>query len=214
MTHNNVARFLSLSAASAGVLLLTACGAGGTTPGAAAPLPAPAGTEAPSSTTTPHASTSGSGEPEVAAAAAKRTDGLCKAGDVKLALGNGDAGAGSVYRPLLITNISSRPCTIQGFPGVSYVAGEDGHQVGKAAFRVGTKGSVVKLNKGQTAAADLRFVNAQNFDPAVCRPTDVTGLRIYLPQETSAKFLPAPGLGCAGTAIPGDQLEVKTVHSA
>lgn len=215
MTHNTVARVLSLSAASAGVLLLAACGTGGTTPGAAAPLQAPAGTEAPSSTTTPHASTSGSGGPEVAAAAAaKSTDGLCKAGDVKLALGTGDAGAGSVYRPLLITNISSHPCTIQGFPGVSYVAGEDGHQVGKAAFRTGTKGSVVKLNKGQTAAADLRFVNAQNFDPAVCKPTDVTGLRIYLPQETAAKFLPAPGLGCAGTAIPGDQLEVKTVHPA
>jgi len=215
MTHTHISRLLSVAAASAGVLLLAACGAGGTTTGAAGPLPVK--TDTPSTTTTTiqapaPAPAKNAGEPEVAAAVAKLPDGLCKAGDVKLALGNGDAGAGSVFRPLLITNVSALPCTIQGFPGVSYVAGDDGHQVGKAAFRVGTKGNAVKLNKGQTAAADLRFVNALNFDPAVCRPADVTGLRIYLPQETAAKFLPAPGTGCAGTAIPGEQLEVKTVH--
>jgi hypothetical protein len=218
MTRAHVSRILSISAASAGVLLLAACGAGGTMTGAAGSAQAPAGTEAPSAqpttTTTVQAPAGGSGQPEVAAEAAKRTDGLCKAGDVKLSLGDGDAGAGSVFRPLLITNVSSRRCTIQGFPGVSYVAGEDGHQVGKAAFRAGTKGSAVKLNKGQTAAADLKFVNVQNFDPAVCKPTDVTGLRIYLPQETAAKFLPAPGTGCASSAIPGDQLEVQTAHRA
>src|SRR5437899_967717 len=65
-----------------------------------------------------------------------------------------------------------------------------------------------------TAAADLKLVNVQNFDPAVCKPTDVTGLRVYLPQETAAKFLPAPGTGCASSAIPGDQLEVQTAHRA
>ncbi len=211
MTRSHVSRFLSVSAVSASVLLLAACGTGGTTTGAAGPAPASTGTDAPAPTST--VTTNGSGQPEVVAAT-KRTDGLCKAGDVKLALGQGDAGAGSVFRPLLITNVSARPCTIQGFPGVSYVAGDDGHQVGKAAFRTGTKGAAVKLEKGQTAAADLRFVNALNFDPAVCRPTDVTGLRIYLPQETAAKFLPAPGTGCAGTGIPGEQLEVKTVHRA
>ena len=217
MTHGLVSRFLSISAASAGVLLLAACGAGGTTTAAAGPSPTSAGTEAPSTqsmTTTTQAPAGGSGAPEVAAAAANHADGLCKAGDVKLSLGNGDAGAGSAFRPLLITNVSARPCTIQGFPGVSYVAGTDGHQVGKAAFRTGTKGNAVKLTTGQTAAADLRFVNALNFDPAVCKPTEVTGLRIYLPQETAAKFLPAPGTGCAGTAIPGDQLEVKSAHLA
>jgi hypothetical protein len=96
---------------------------------------------------------------------------------------------------------------------VSYVAGADGHQVGPAAFREGTKGNAVKLNQGQSAAADLQFVNVQNFDPAVCKPTEVTGLRIYLPQETASNFLPAPGTGCAGDKIPGNQLAVKTVHT-
>ena len=111
-------------------------------------------------------------------------------------------------------NVSAKPCLIQGFPGVSYVAGDDGHQVGKDAFREGTKGNAVKLDPGQTAAADIQFVNVHNFDPGTCQPTAVKGLRIYLPQETASNFVPSEGTGCAGTKIPGNQLAVKTVHPA
>ncbi|WP_353074098.1 DUF4232 domain-containing protein [Amycolatopsis carbonis] len=141
-------------------------------------------------------------------------NGLCKAGDVTLSLGQGDAGAGSVYRPILIKNSSSKPCSIQGFPGVSYVTGDDGHQVGPAAFREGTKGNAIKLQPGQSAAADVQFAQVANFDPAVCKPTSVKGLRVYLPQETASKFLPDPGTGCAGDKLPGNQLAVKTVRPA
>lgn len=139
---------------------------------------------------------------------------LCAAADVKLALGRGDAAAGSRYRPLLITNVSGKGCTLQGFPGVSYVAGDDGHQVGNPASREGTEGDAVKLADGETAAADIQFVNVHNYDPSVCKPTPVRGLRIYLPQETASSFVPAPGTGCAGTGIPGNQLSVTTIRPA
>jgi hypothetical protein len=85
-------------------------------------------------------------------------------------------------------------------------------QVGKDAFREGTKGTAVKLDPGQTAAADIQFVNVRNYDPGTCQPTAVKGLRIYLPQETASNFVPAEGTGCASTKIPGNQLSVKTVH--
>ncbi|HET6711545.1 DUF4232 domain-containing protein [Amycolatopsis sp.] len=208
-----LSRLFPVVAASAGVLVLSACGGGGTTNAASSSTPSTS--ETPTATTTVTTATSSPASTPAAPPAAQPVDnGLCKAGDVKLALGQGDAGAGSVYRPLLITNASSKPCTIQGFPGVSYVAGEDGHQVGKDAFREGTKGNAVKLNPGQTAAADIQFVNVRNFDPAMCQPTPVKGLRIYLPQETASNFVPSDGTGCAGTKIPGNQLAVKTVHPA
>jgi hypothetical protein len=139
---------------------------------------------------------------------------LCKAADVSLSLGQGDAGAGSSYRPLDIKNTSGKPCTIQGFPGISYVGGENGQQVGPAASRSGEKGAAIKLNPGQSAAADIQFVNVQNFDPATCKPTPVKGLRVYLPQETASKFLADPSTGCTAATLPGDQLSVKTVHRA
>ncbi len=213
MVRTKLSRLFPVVAASAGVLALAACGSGGTTPAASSSTPSTSAS--PTSTTVTTTASSPAGTPLVAPPVAQPADnGLCKSGDVKLALGQGDAGAGSVYRPLLITNSSSKPCTIQGFPGVSYVAGADGHQVGKDAFREGTKGNAVKLNPGQTAAADLRLVNVQNFDPGACQPTPVKGLRVYLPQETASNFLPTDGTGCAGTNIPGNQLSVKTVHPA
>jgi hypothetical protein len=213
MVRTKLTRLLPVVAASAGVLALSACGSGGTTPAASSSTPS---STSPAATTTVTTATSSpaSSAPAAPPVAQPADDGLCKAGDVKLSLGQGDAGAGSVYRPLLITNSSSKPCTIQGFPGVSYVAGSDGHQVGKDAFREGTKGNAVKLNPGQTAAADIQFVNVGNFDPGTCQPTSVKGLRIYLPQETASNFVPNEGTGCASTKIPGNQLAVKTIHPA
>ncbi|WP_370444825.1 DUF4232 domain-containing protein [Amycolatopsis sp. CA-128772] len=213
MARTKLTRLFPVVAASAGVLALAACGSGGTTPAASSSTPSSA---SPTATTTVTTATSSpaSSAPAAPPVAQPADNGLCKAGDVKLSLGQGDAGAGSRYRPLLITNSSAKPCTIQGFPGVSYVAGTDGHQVGKDAFREGGKGNAVKLNPGQTAAADIQFVNVGNFDPGACQPTQVKGLRIYLPQETASNFVPDEGTGCAGTKIPGNQLAVKTVHPA
>ena len=206
-----LSRLFPVVAASAGVLALSACGGGGTTNAASSSTPSSSPTATTTVTTATSSPTSTPAAPPVAQPA---DNGLCKSGDVKLSLGQGDAGAGSVFKPLLITNSSAKPCTIQGFPGVSYVAGADGHQVGKDAFREGTKGNAVKLNPGQTAAADIQFVNVQNFDPGTCQPTPVKGLRIYLPQETASNFVPSDGTGCASTKIPGNQLSVKTVHPA
>lgn len=209
-----LSRLFPVLAASAGVLALSACGGGGTTNAASSSTPSTT-SESPTATTTVTTATSSPASTPAPPPAAQPADnGLCKAGDVKLSLGQGDAGAGSTFRPLLIKNTSSKPCMIQGFPGVSYVGGTDGHQVGKDAFREGTKGNAVKLNPGQTAAADIQFVNVQNFDPGTCQPTQVKGLRIYLPQETASNFVPSEGTGCASTKIPGNQLAVKTVHPA
>jgi hypothetical protein len=135
----------------------------------------------------------------------------CKVADLKLSLGGGDAAAGTMYRELRFTNKGSRTCTIQGFPGVSYVAGNDGHQVGPAAFRDGTKGRAISLKPGMTVFAPVGFVQVRNYDPAVCKPTSVRGLRVYPPHEYDSMFVPASGTGCAGTP-PGNQLTVQTIR--
>jgi hypothetical protein len=75
-------------------------------------------------------------------------------------------------------------------PGVSYVAGADGHQVGPAAAMDGERGGAVRLGVGGSAGAPLRLVNVADYDASL--------------------FVPAPGTGCAGTP-PGDQLSVQTL---
>ncbi|WP_255375898.1 DUF4232 domain-containing protein [Saccharomonospora sp. CUA-673] len=136
---------------------------------------------------------------------------LCRAGDLELSLGRGEGATGTHYRPLRFTNTGDAPCALHGFPGVSYVAGDDGHQVGPAAYRAGTKGDPVTLQPGQVAHAPVGFVQVHNYAPADCHPTPVRGLRVYAPQETDAMYLPAPGTGCA-TTPQGHQLTVKTIE--
>ncbi|ANN21313.1 hypothetical protein SD37_40905 [Amycolatopsis orientalis] len=201
-----------LIAGTAGLLLLSACGSESTPvaqSSSATPSSSAADTSAAPSATS--SSPAPAQQPAQGSGPAPKDDGLCKAGDVKLSVADGDAAAGTVYRKLVITNSSGHACTIQGFPGISYVTGADGHQVGEPAYRDGTKGEAVKLNNGESASADVGFVNVRNYDEAVCKPTETRGLRVYLPQETASNFVPLQGLGCAGK-IPGNQLTVKTVH--
>jgi hypothetical protein len=134
----------------------------------------------------------------------------CSTAELAGSLGPGEGAAGSVYRTLLLTNTGGRACELTGFPGVSYVTGDGGEQVGPAAAMSGGRGGPVRLAAGAAAGAELKLVDVANYDAAVCRPTPVRGLRVYPPGDTAALFVPAEGTGCAGTP-PGDQLSVQTL---
>ncbi|GAA1213614.1 DUF4232 domain-containing protein [Prauserella alba] len=217
--------------AGAAILALVLAGCGGPagssdSPGTqqAAPSAAPAGNgsgESPAATADKPTGTSAAGDgsppqqdaPKQAVPTHERAGAgdTCLAADLELSLGRGQGTAGTHYRPLRFTNVSDSPCVIHGFPGVSYVAGDDGHQVGAAAHRTGNKGAPVTLQPGRTAHADVGFVQVRNYDPAECKPTPVRGLRVYPPHETNSMFVKAPGTGCA--EFPGgQQLTVATVQ--
>ncbi len=137
----------------------------------------------------------------------------CGTSELRASLGQAEGAAGSVIVPLVLTNAGARTCELRGFPGVSYVAGADGHQVGPAAAMSGPRGAEVVLRPGAAAAAQLQLVNVANFDAAVCRPTPVRGLRVYPPGDTAALYVERAGTGCAGTP-PGEQLSVQTLKPA
>ncbi|MGW1676342.1 DUF4232 domain-containing protein [Saccharopolyspora sp. NPDC002376] len=141
----------------------------------------------------------------------------CKARDLQLSFGESDGAAGSVYRPLIFTNSSGRTCVMQGFPGVSYVGGEDGHQIGAPAFRDGKKGEVISLAPGSKASAMIKFTNVENYDSGECRPEPAKGLRIYPPHDTASMFIPFEygQNGCANPNMANDhhQLTVQTVQA-
>jgi hypothetical protein len=135
----------------------------------------------------------------------------CGSAELEVSLGATDGAAGTIYHALVFTNSGPRSCTIQGFPGVSFVAGDDGHQVGQAARRNGDKGPVVTLVPGATATAPVGFVNVGALGPR-CRPTPARGLRVYPPHNTAAEFVPLESTACAGTTGPSTHLTVGTVH--
>lgn len=136
----------------------------------------------------------------------------CTTGELRGALGPADAGAGSVFRPLLLTNTGTRTCELVGYPGVSYVAGDDGHQVGPAAEMDGPRTAQVNLAPGKAAVAQLRLVNVHNFDDAACKPVAVRGVRVYPPGDTASLFVPFDGgEGCSANP-PQPQLFVQAVR--
>ncbi|MEJ3651706.1 DUF4232 domain-containing protein [Actinomycetes bacterium KLBMP 9759] len=210
-------RFTVRCAAAVGALLVgaTAACSGGSTPPPAVATPPPAASAAPSSAAAPAGSTPAA-ETKVPAPAEPAQTGnpqRCTTAELAGSLGGGDAAAGSTYRALLLTNKGTRTCELRGYPGVSYVAGDDGHQVGPAAAMDGPRGGEVFIKPGQAVAAQLRLVNVLNYDEAACKPVPVRGLRVYPPGDTASLYIPMEGTGCSATP-PGDQLSVQTVKPA
>lgn len=125
---------------------------------------------------------------------------ICAAVNLTFATGQPDGAAGSVYQPVLLTNKGTTTCTLDGFPGVSFVAGDDGHQVGNAADKDESKpATTVTLAPGAGAQFVVRIARAGNYDSATCQPTAARGLRIYTPGETHSAFLPMDVQACTTT---------------
>ena len=137
---------------------------------------------------------------------------LCEVGDLAVTVEYVDAGAGTVHHALRFTNSGTSTCEIQGFAGVSYVGGDDGHQIGRPAEREGDKGAAITLRPGGQAWAPLAAPRTENYDSATCRPEEARGLRIYPPQEYDSMFVRLSATACANPDLPGEQLKVKTLQ--
>ncbi len=111
-------------------------------------------------------------------------------------LGNANGAAGSVYYTLVLTNHGSVSCVLQGYPGVSFVTGPSGQQVGAAAARIQGSTPAVTLAPGASSGAVLQITDAGNFGSG-CRSTPVAGLRVYAPGQLTSLFVTHADQACA-----------------
>lgn len=119
----------------------------------------------------------------------------------------GSQAAGSTYYKLEFTNLSSRACTVRGYPGVSAIT-TSGRQLGSPAGRNPAHASrIVTIARGGSAVAVLQVTDAHNFPPASCRLVTAAGLRVYAPGATLAKTVSFPFSTCAkaGTVTLHDE---------
>jgi hypothetical protein len=137
----------------------------------------------------------------------------CATSGLKAVLGPAEGTAGSSYLPITFTNISSAGCTLYGYPGVSFVTGSGGSQVGNAANRIplpNGQAHTVSLHPGEVANAVLRVLDSQNFPSSECQPADGRYLRIYPPGQTAALYVRTgfgPDAACASRAVTVLQVE-------
>ncbi|KKD09302.1 DUF4232 domain-containing protein [Streptomyces sp. WM6386] len=160
----NTYRSALLVSAAALLGLLTACGDGGgsasaprTLPGTAAPATSDGTTAAstvePTATAeTPSPATSTSGTPS------RRT--RCHTSELEATLGRNDPGAGQENFPVILTNTSSRTCTLHGYPGAAFVDAS-GEQLGPDPKRTPGTPVTVKLAPGQNAWSGITFSNPE-----------------------------------------------------
>lgn len=133
----------------------------------------------------------------------------CLTAGLRVHLGPGNNDMRGAHVPLRFTNTATQPCTLRGAPGVSYVTGQDGEQVGLPAER-NTDGPVVTVAPGETVSAALFLSSAPRKTPD-CDQVQVGGLRVYPPNNTEPVFVEHDGTACA-PPVDGPFLEVGPVQ--
>ncbi|BCJ37038.1 hypothetical protein Athai_45410 [Actinocatenispora thailandica] len=214
MTISYRTRFGGVACAAAGcaaLLGLAGCSGGGS------PSPGGQHTAAPTpSTTTPAASTSSAASPGPAPtgtgrSAASGGDGsggngahgvaTCTTSQLRVATGQRNGAMGATQVQLVFTNRGGRTCVEAGYPGVSFVTGDQGDQVGSPARRQGGGYSSVTLRPGGTAHATFRYPQVGNLPSGSCKPTTVRGLRVYPPDQKAAVYVPLAVRACTARGV-------------
>lgn len=103
--------------------------------------------------------------------------------------------AGSLYYGLEMTNISTRACTLRGYPRVSGVA-PSGRTLGRPAVRGSGPIRTVTLLPRRSATSTVRIVEVGNYPRARCGPALAAGLRVAPPGETPSSLVPYPFEAC------------------
>ena len=122
-----------------------------------------------------------------------------------------------LHTGLQLRNVGQSSCTLYGYPGVSWVGGSHGPQVGPAATRSQTPvPSTVTLAPGGLASAALDIIEGDGGLPtSQCHPAPVRGLRVYPPGQRAALFLPATydGTGVCTVATPQSLLGIGPMQA-
>jgi hypothetical protein len=124
---------------------------------------------------------------------------------------SGGVAAGSSYYPIVFTNVSAASCTLYGYPGVSFVTGAGGSQIGiPATENPAHPRKLITLSPGQAGHAELQVVDAQNYPPADCGVVTAHWLKVYPPNQTAPVYASFTAQACT-KARP--ILTVETIQS-
>jgi hypothetical protein len=130
-------------------------------------------------------------------------------------LAQGGGAAGSTYVPIDFTNTSASACTLEGYPGVSFVRTPSGGQLGNAATRnPAAAPATVTLAPGGVAHAVIQVAEAGNYSQSACTPVMAHWLKIFPPNQVTAIYARYDVQACSAKlpAKLGSQLAVYVVR--
>jgi hypothetical protein len=173
--------------------------------------PSPAGSSSPAPASPAPTAAPSSAAPTTAAPSPVPVP--CTTSALHVGIGKANGAAGSIYYPLVFTNVSGTDCTMFGYPGVSFVSATSGRQLGGAAVRNPTFAPrPVTLSPGATAHASLQVVVAQNYPASICHPVIAHRLRVYPPGQFAPLYLGFTAQTCTAHVPGGSTLGIYVVR--
>src|SRR4051812_14634171 len=149
----------------------------------------------PSPSTPPSTSPTGAPPPPSPAVTGHPAGIRCVSAQLTVSVGPGPNAAGHVGLLVVFTNTGAAPCTMSGYPGVSFMTGPSGTQIGDPAERVGTpRGPVILAPQGRSHA-NLLLNQVGNYSADGCKPVQAGGGGGDPPDETAALFAPSAPQG-------------------
>jgi hypothetical protein len=187
---------LLLTAVAMTTLATAGCTAGRPGPGGSSTLPSTAAASADPTTEVP---TTEAASPSRTSATGSNSTTRCHTADLKVTIAPDEGGgaAGTEFEAVVFTNKSTRTCTLYGYPGVSFVTGDNGTQVNDAFTRTDGEKKIISLAPGAAAHASIGLPSVANFAAATCKPVPIRGFRVYPPDETAAVFVSAAQQACS-----------------
>ena len=173
-----------------------------TSPSASTPGAATSSAAAAAPTTAAGGNGSGSGSTTGSNSGSGSAPTTCQPSQLSGSIGSSQGAAGSVYLEIVFKNTGSRPCTLDGYPGVSLAAGSPLHQVGQPAARSAQVSPLkVTLLPNGHANAVLQVGDFDNWPASTCGPVSTTYLLVYPPNDTSQVKIPYTTTGCSGNVV-------------
>lgn len=184
----------ALLAGSVAVLgLLAGCGSGDNTagtprtvPGTAAPATGGATTDSGTPTTDPSTTATDSATASASESTPAPAGTRCHTSELRASVGRNNPGAGQENFPIVLTNASSRTCTLYGYPGTAFVDAS-GKQLGPDPKRSSASPETVTLAPGKSAWAGLSFANPEVSGARAATPA---ALLVTPPDEEDALKVP------------------------
>jgi hypothetical protein len=134
----------------------------------------------------------------------------CTSAQLRLSVGQSNGTAGTIFVPLVVTNVGSRACVVAGTPSVQPTTGS---LAGLAHILVGPRatlrdtgstgyGDSIRLGPRAKASAALGVVETGNFSPAQCVPENFESLSVALANVPGATswWVPLSGSTCTKLA--------------
>ena len=125
----------------------------------------------------------------------------CATTNLKLAVGQPNGAAGTIFYPLDFTNTGSAACTMYGYPGVAFVSSPGGSVIGAPASRRSPPvPTLITVAPGATAHATLAVGDVVIGNNCVHK-VQVKWVHVYPPDQFSALFAGLNRQGCADKSL-------------